>query len=191
MKKGNNIWPPFINEEGHKYTLDHVHPFGFNVIQAASGTKTEKKYPCWVSFSCHCFTRKPTADEKALESCSYPIPNHEKRVFCEARYALSFRLRGLIEGQLSDGKTKCFHTEHDNFFLVEATDNEGQSVNYEVYFKPYKSDTHTGTLNIYIVSAYPRTQKSKYTPKQHSKMRIQVIAHNTLNNKPLKKSPRK
>lgn len=191
MNRTNPTWSPFESKEGDTYTFEHLEPFGFKVVKEASNQKPQREYPCWVTFSCHCFTREPREGEAVTASCFYPAPKNEKRIFCKERYGLSFRLKGMIERHLSKGKTKCFQTKVGNFFILESTDSEGKSVNYEVYFRPYKSDTHTRTVNIYIVSAYPRISTSPYTPrKRNPKMSIEVIAYNTLHNKPLKNTPR-
>lgn len=170
------LWKAFVLK-GKIYSLEHLHPFALEVIQEAISDKPERKYPFSVSFSLHCFSKKINpSDNKNL----YYKDSREERTFCFNRYELSKKLPEIIK---EIGKKKCNHTEHGNFFIVEILKDDGNTINYEIYFKVTKGKG--GNLNLYIESAYPRDDEH---PRKKKKKPIgfYVIAYNKLHNKPIK-----
>ncbi len=93
---------------------------------------------------------------------------------------LSRKLPNIIQ---DIGKRKCRHTGHGNFFIVEILRENGETINYEIYFKVTKGQG--GKLNLFIESTYPRDNKH---PKKNKKKPISfyVITYNKLHNKPIK-----
>ncbi len=80
-------WKPFIYK-GKTYSLQHLHPFEFEVIQEAKGNKPERKYPFNAAFSLHCFSKKITPNDNPE---LFYKDNRERRTFCFERYELSSR----------------------------------------------------------------------------------------------------
>ncbi len=170
------LWKPFVHEE-LIYSLEHLHPFEFDVIQEAKLNKPERKYPFMVAFSLHCFSKK--IDPSDNNNLSYK-DSREERTFCFDRYELSKNLPEIIK---DIGKKKCRHTGHGNFFIVEILREDGNTINYEIYFKVTKGQG--SQLSLYIESAYPRDDKHVRKNKKKP-IGFYVIAYNKLHNKPIK-----
>lgn len=170
-------WEPFEYND-RIYQLDHLHPFEMDVVQAAKGKNAERKYPFFISFSLHCFSRKKLRNEEDINL--YYSDSRETRVFCYNRYELSKRLPDIIR---DIGRKKCSHTGHGNFFIVEIMTEEGKSQNYEVYFSVRKEKK--GKLWLHIESAYIRDRNHAVSRKKKP-IAFYVIAHNKLHNKLIK-----
>lgn len=169
-------WQPFVFDN-QCYDLSHLHPFRMEHRQSADGKgNPERRYQFEVCFSLHCFTKTYLGSENA--NLLYG-DNREMREFCFERYALSKNLPEIIQNIFDKN---CYHTGHSNYFLVEFIDRQGTKTNYEVYFSV--SRHQKGLLNLFIQSAYPRTKQP--VSKNKKPIRFRVIAHNTLNNKPIK-----
>jgi hypothetical protein len=117
------------------YNLDHLHPCQIVYVQPPNGDKPERKFKVDVTYSMHCFTRGLKSGE-VPESALLYNDAREKRVFDFRRQALSRNLPRIVE-RLPDHK--CFHTGQGDFFTVNVLDESGKAVDYEVFFKAYKS----------------------------------------------------
>lgn len=173
-------WRPFTHQDV-TYDLSHLDPFEWRYTAKASGKRPERTYKFHVTFSMHCFTRNPKDGEQITTDSWYEGPK-EKRVFCFDRYELSHQLPEIIK---STGNRVCWHTHHGNFFTVELTTKEGEEVEYEVYFDVTRA-TRRGWLHLIVQSAYVRTEEYKSTRPRKRKIRLDVIAYNRQQGKPIK-----
>ncbi len=169
-------WRAFV-QEGKTYDLSHLWPRTCVYEQPASKDKPSHKYTVEVHFGLHSFTRGLDEDESLDPGLRYSDAR-EARVFDFARHELSKLLPSLVE-QLPS--RKCYHTGKGNFFAIEAVDQQGQRVEYFVFFEASRT-TKRGVLRLFVQSAYVRKEdKPKRKP-----IGFYVVLFNTLNNKPIK-----
>jgi hypothetical protein len=174
-------WRSFAYQ-GTVYDLSHLHPFEWTYVLPAKGDKPERHYPFDVTFGLHTFT-KGMADSATVEQALIYRDSREAREFDFDRYEFSKRLPDIAR---TLGTRKCRHTRHGNFYTIDLIDESGVKRSYEVYFAVSRSGKRKGRLNLFIQSAYERTQHHGTRPKQKPPIGFHVIAHNTLNNKPIK-----
>lgn len=156
------------------YDLCHLHPFEMEVVQPAKDKKPEQRFRFVVKFSLHCFAAEiKNGDDPALAYSD----NRETRTFCFDRYRLSHHLPDIIR---DIGAKRCSHTGKGNFFIVELIDDEGNQVEYEIYFDVTKGKP----MELFIQSAYVRDDTT-YRPKT-KKISFYVIAHNRRAGKPIR-----
>ena len=146
-------WKAF-SFENKEYDLGHLHPKTVRYFQPAQGTKLHRGYTVHVTFSLHCFTRS-MENQTPDPALSYS-DHRETRLFDFRRYALSHRLPQLIESLMSG---KCYRTDRANFFLVHVLDDNGNEIDYEVYFAV--STASQGGLNLFVQSAYVRDTRHR------------------------------
>jgi len=173
-------WKPF-EFEGVIYDLAHLHPKPVVYRQAAAAGKPEREYLANVEFSLHCFTRGIKEGEKPDAALLYP-DSRECRVFDFQRYALSKHLPTIVEGL---HQRKCQHSGKGNFFVVEVITEEGEKVEYDVFFAVSRS-SKKGVVNLYVQSAYVRDAEHAGNRPKKKPIAFTVILFNTLNNKPIK-----
>lgn len=181
----------FISFNG--YDLSHLNPFLWEFIQPARNEITEKRYKVLFEFSHHCFTKSPNK-YKGETLANYPAElkyetEKETRIFCIERYQLSLRLPEILKEM---DKNKCFFTSADDKFMtISIEEDNGEIVDYEIYFSLKKSNikNEVCALYIFINSAYKRTEDYKlHSPRRHLKpVSLFVLLYNTLNNKRIKK----
>jgi hypothetical protein len=174
-------WRPFIYQST-TYDLSHLHPFEWMCVLPAKGDKPERHYPFDVTFSLHTFT-KGIEDRDAVNPELIYSDSREDREFDFDRYELSKHLPDIVR---SLGTRKCHHTNCGNFFTVDLIEEGEEKKSYEVYFVASRSSKRRGRLNLFIQSAYERTKNHGGKPKSKPPIRFYVIAHNTLNKKPIK-----
>ena len=163
---------PFVYNASD-YCLSHLNPF-YWLYTAESGEKRpQRTYKFQVTFSMHCFTRDPLPGEHVSEDLWY-CERGEERLFCFDRHELSKQLPEIIRG-LDD--RVCWHTHHGNFFTIEVVTQDGQNLEYEVYFDVTRA-TRKGWLNLVIQTAYVRTEKYKSAQPRKRRIRLDVIAYN-------------
>lgn len=172
-------WAPF-EYDGQVFDLSHLHPFDWRFLAPAGGKRPEREYKFCVIFSCHCFTKSNKGDGDIASQLFYDC-EREHRIFCFDRYELSKQLPDIVR---SLGDRRVYHTHHGNFFTVELVDEAGQVQEYEVYFKASRA-TRRGWLNLFVQSAYMRDSKHGSSQPKKRKIRLDVIAYNTLNKKPI------
>lgn len=130
-----------FNYKGQVFDLSHLAPFYCEYIHPASASSDEKIYRCIVEFSGHCFTKSPN-QRKGETLASYESELHyslatETRIFCFERHRYSLQLPQIIK-ELAN--RKCFFTSADDKFLtIEVQNEEGKTVDYEIYFSLKKS----------------------------------------------------
>jgi hypothetical protein len=170
-------WRPFRYCQD-TYDLGHLHPKTITYVLEAKGNKPERTYTVEVIFSLHCFTRGFKDGEVPDPALCYS-DHRETRVFDFQRYQLSQHLPAIVEGL---SKRKCYHTGLSNFLTIEILNQADQTiVQYEVFFEVSRS-SQKGRLNLFIQSAYVRSQSAQGNRRHHNKpIGFFVILHNTLN----------
>nr|VFK11665.1 MAG: hypothetical protein BECKLPF1236B_GA0070989_10235 [Candidatus Kentron sp. LPFa] len=166
-----------IIHRDNRYHLSHLNSFDWRYTAKASGKRPERAYKFRVTFSMHCFARKPLPGEQIAKEMWYRGPR-ERRAFCFERYRLSHRLPTIIR---SLGERTCYRTAHGNFLTVELTDEEGERIEYEIYFDVTRA-SRRGWLNLTVQSAYRRTRDDEVRRlgkrKIRRKIHLDVIAYN-------------
>ena len=177
-------WKPF-EYQGKIFDLTHVHPFEWEYTEPATDSRPERTYRMIVQFSMHTFTHGIEHGDDATAEMIYRDEENttEERAFDFLRYELSRQLPTIIRGL---GKRACYHTNHGNFFTIEATAPSGIAGEYEVYFQLSRAKGKGGWMHLYIQSAYVRDKTHGTTQPQRRKIRFQVIAHNVLQGKAIK-----
>lgn len=173
-------WKPF-EFEGVIYDLAHLHPKSLIYQQAATGGKPEREYKVDVIFSLHCFTRGIKPDEKPHQSLLY-ADSRERRIFDFGRYALSKWLPQIVD-ELN--RRKCYHSGKGNFFVVEVVTEQGEKLEYEIFFEASRA-SKKGVVNLYVQSAYVRDEAHRGNRPKKKPINFTVILFNVLNNKPIK-----
>lgn len=89
-------------------------------------------------------------------------------------------------------KEKCFFTAaSDKFVTIRIQNEQGVSVDYEIYFSLKKSRLKHVDVYIFINSAYIRSADYKPVSKSRNVRRkpvsLFVLLHNTVNNKKIKR----
>ncbi|MEX3959518.1 hypothetical protein [Trinickia sp. EG282A] len=177
-------WKAF-SYAGVSYDLSHLHPRRIEFILPAITGHPERRYAVQVIFGLHCFTRSSKPGEVVDLAMSYR-DTRETRVFCPQRYGLSMLLPTII-AELAT--RPCYHTGKGNFFVVEAVDDGGAKQEYEVYFAASRA-VERGLVNLFVQSAYTRDPAHRSNRPKKKPIRLHVILHNTLTNRPIKEPPR-
>lgn len=174
-------WNNF-NYEGKEYDLTHLHPFTWGFTSPGiEGKRPERTYKFNVHFSDHCFTRDPLPGETPEDDRLYHAPKGP-RIFCFKRHEYSLSLKVIISN--IDTRT-CWKTGMGNFFTAEIVDDSGTKVEYEVYFDVHKA-SHKGWMNMYVQSAFVRTDDYASTQPQKRKIDFHTIAYNRQSGKKIR-----
>jgi hypothetical protein len=173
-------WKPF-QFCGNVYDLAHLHPRFLTYEQPANGDVPARVYRVDVIFGLHCFTRARGQNVPHENALLYG-DDRETRVFDFVRYELSKRLPEIIEGL---AQRKCYHTGKGNFFSVEIVREDGQVVEYDIFFAASRSSTK-GKINLFVQSAYVRDADYASNRPHRKPVGFYVILFNTLNNRPIK-----
>jgi hypothetical protein len=171
-------WQPFLHQNV-AYDLSHLHPRSIIYEQPAEDGKPAIQYPVEVSFSLHCFTRGIEESERPDRTLLYS-DSRETRVFDFQRYELSKQLTDIVQDL---ARRKCYNTGKGNFFTVVVTGDQGQEVEYDIFFEASRSPKKG--LVLFVQSAYLRDAQHGSKPRAKP-IRFYVILYNTLNNKPIK-----
>ena len=174
-------WNNFFHKE-EVYELAHLHPFEWHFTAEAADKRPDRTYKFHVTFSMHCFTRDPLPNEEIDSNLWYQGPK-ENRLFCFYRHTLSYQLPDMIK---SLGDRVCWHTHHGNYFTIELVTQEGEVIEYEVYFDVTRA-SRKGWLNLIVQTAYVRTEDYKTTQPRKRRIRLDVVAYNTQLRKPIKR----
>lgn len=141
-------WLPFIYQ-GTSYTLTHLDEYQIEVTDSA---KVVRRIA--VTFSDHCFTRKPEpGDDPAL---LYPASSRNPGHFCVERYQHSLGLAGYIAQAVTH---KVWHLGHEGYAIVPTVDHQGNRTLYGIVFS---LDAVTGLpvhLHMRVKSAHPRDER--------------------------------
>lgn len=171
-------WKPFTHK-GEIFDLSHLHDTSLTVVQPAKDDKPEVVYDLQVTFGLHCFTSGLKDGEKLDLELKY-CDSRECRHFDKQRYELSKQLPAIIAALR---QKKCFHSGKGNFFLVELMGISGTRQQYEVYFAVSKASGGNGKLNLFVQSAYIRTQGQQ---PQKKPIGFCILLHNVKNSKPIR-----
>jgi hypothetical protein len=156
-------WKPFVHNE-QTYDLGHLHPSLCSYFQPAKGSNPPRGYRVNVLYSLHCFTREGAGE--TVDPLMQYNDDRETRTFDFRRYNLSLQLPEIIKNLMG---AKCYEADRGNFFTVHVADEQGNSIDYEVYFTASKSST-AGLINLFVQSAYPRDVAYRSNrPKKHPK----------------------
>jgi hypothetical protein len=166
---------------GKVYDLAHLHPRSLIYWQPAKGNAPARVYMVDVMFGLHCFTRGRDQDVTHENALLYG-DDRETRVFDFVRYELSKRLPEIIEGL---AQRKCYHTGKGNFFSVEIVREDGEVIEYDIFFAASRSSAK-GRINLFVQSAYVRDANYASNRPDRKPIGFYVILFNTLNNKPIK-----
>lgn len=104
--------------DGKTYDLSHLETVRQNsVFKLRRGSKTA---PVEVTFSCHCWSRRPIEGEDIpsthfVYDGSQESPRH--RIFCPARHELSLELPRIINKMLTERERVHFTKKHNVVFL--------------------------------------------------------------------------
>lgn len=129
----------------------------------------------------HCFTRGIKNGEQPDSAMLYR-DSRECRVFDVRRYQLSKHLPSIVDGL---PPRKCQHTGKGNFFVAEVLTEQGDKVDYEVFFQTSRS-SKKGVVTLYVQSAYVRDEQHSSNRPKSKPINFFVILFNTLTNKPIK-----
>ncbi|MDA8152614.1 MAG: hypothetical protein M0003_07840 [Acidithiobacillus sp.] len=166
---------------GNVYELDHLHPLLWEVTIPAKAQNAERVLKIVVSYSMHCFTRKPSTDEDVAADVWYS-DSREKRVFDSGRWALSKRLPSIIADL---ERRRCLHSGREEFITVDMVE-DGRKFEYAVFFTVTKANKTEGAdLNLFINSAHERIDALKYKKP----IKFFVILLNRLLGKPIREAP--
>ena len=134
-----------------------------------------------VAFQNHCYTEKFDPRIHTREQICLTEGKDRDRVFCPIRYALSHRLRGLIEAL---PERKVHQTgQVRNYVYVVLLEIEKQ--HYEIYFmlqRAAKSDK--ADLRLTVESAYPNGGHN--LRKRPREIQFAVLAHKVLTNQQIR-----
>lgn len=162
---------------GVEYLLDHLHPHRWEITIPAIGKHPARLLQLAVSYSLHCFTRRPK-DGETIPGDAWYSDNRESRVFDVLRWELSQYLPGIIA---TLEQRRCLHTGREEFVTVEVL-HEGQTLDYAVFFTVTKGGKSGADLNLFVNSAHDRAESIKHKKP----IRFHVILLNRYLNKPIK-----
>ena len=156
---------------GEVFVLEHLQPFTWELHQPCTDKHPARDFRFHVTFSCHCFTRKPDDGETVDPEYWYQAPR-ETRVFCLERWSFSKSLPTIIQ-ELD--QRRCYHTGHRNFFTIDLIEPNGIQRDYEVYFDVNRSE-RKGWLNLVVQSAYVRDPGYRSAQPRKRAVKFGIIA---------------
>ncbi|MGD9668848.1 MAG: hypothetical protein AB7U75_07275 [Hyphomicrobiaceae bacterium] len=140
-----------IKIKGTVYDFAHLEPITLDVT-IGQGDKAET-FRVLVNFGCHCFT---TTYDAAVHTPDYRYTHgSELRAFCPERYAYSKGLPDILNGI---GNKKVFFTWENNFLHVELIVEEGQSIQYAIFFDLKRGTKGKAHVIMTVVSAYEKPE---------------------------------
>lgn len=141
-----------------------------------------------VLFSCHCFTQEVKHDGRAeheIPADELYVDSRETRVLNEERYNLSRRfLRALIV-DLTNRTIQVADPTRPNFITVEVLDDEGQRLQYAVFFEVEKDRSRKKRLLLRVQSAYVLPALTK-RQRQAGKVRLTTLLAATYEGRKIK-----
>jgi hypothetical protein len=173
-------WKPFQFRR-EIYDLAHLHPRPVAYVQPAKGNSPARTYHVDVIFGLHCFTRGRRSGEPQQVDLNYG-DDRETRVFDFVRYELSKRLPEIVEDL---PQRRCYHTGKGNFFSIEIVREDGEVIEYDIFFAASRSSAR-GRINVFVQSAYARDKYHASNRPARKPIGFFVILFNTLNDKPIK-----
>ena len=168
-------WTEFRHIE-QVYDLKHLRSYTTSFEQPAKDKRPAQKFSVNVIFSHHCFTRGLPRDGSAYDLTLGFDYEGDRRIFDIGRWELSKLLPDIIEKLPTN---KCQQTGHGNFFTIEMVAADGTKVEYEVFFRVWKSGR--GRLVLHVESAYVREENYGSSKPKGMAINFYVILYNTLN----------
>lgn len=160
---------------GKTYSLAHLVPVAHVYRRVENNDKPSEAFRVDVTFSLHCFSRRPGDGEVYDSQLMYPNVS-EQRLFDLERYEMSKRLPEIIA---SLPERKIRQTGHGNYISVDLSHQDGTPIEYDVFFKVKK--VGRGKLELRVESAYVRDAAYQSNRPSGKPIRFWVILHNTLN----------
>lgn len=138
-------WKPHVDGAGEFYSLNHLHPFRYEVALPAATVTVS------VGFAMHCFTRGSLPDDVPADLYQ---DERESRTFCHERYILSRKLPELVRAL---PERACQFARNDNFVTFDTVSPEGELVKYGVFFnlKRWHDGSQVPGVLLTVQSAYP------------------------------------
>ena len=168
-------WRPF-QHDGTTYDLTHLHPCTYRFERPAEGDKPAETYTVETIFTSHCFTRGPKDGEVYDKQLVYTGDDYEVRLFDFRRYELSKRLPEII--QALPTKKPYHNRNRRNFFTVEVLTDDGQTIEYDIFFKVKKLGK--GKLELIVETAFVRDPGYQSSRPSGKPIRFWIILHNTM-----------
>jgi hypothetical protein len=162
------------------YDLSHLNSFIYEFEQSAAKDNPARRYVVVIRFSHHCFTEGKKVEDDPLLEFLDSSPKRDHRTFNATRWELSKSLPEIVKSLMG---RHISHTNHNSFFTVEIVLQNGDRVDYEVYFEVARVK---GKLNLVVTSAFSRDPDRLGARPQGSKIRFSTILFNVLHNKPIK-----
>jgi hypothetical protein len=142
--EGMMRWAPFVDAEGKSFSLNHLHPFRYE-LEITDGQTVEIR----VAFAMHCFTRGREANSHASQLYK---DEREVRTFCHERYVLSAGLP-LIARELAT--RRCGFAKHENYVTIDVQTSTGKTGSYGVFFNVLRvKDAGGPAVLLTVQSAY-------------------------------------
>jgi hypothetical protein len=139
-----------IVADGETWTFDHLRPFSFPYTILTANVELTLYID--VVFSCHCFSRKPVKDAPLPPPPWVYQDAKETRILDRARYRQS---RELLPGVIRDFDTrKILFASDENYMTIEATNSEGVTGNYQVFFTVARKEGVKRRVELTVQSAY-------------------------------------
>ncbi|KWN83012.1 hypothetical protein [Burkholderia stagnalis] len=176
---------------GQQYDLTHLIGGLISLTIPASGKYPEIVATMSVEYMSHCVSYGPADDGPPLDfeqlGHARRVLDHRniERAFCFDRHRWSLQLPGIV-GRLE--AYTCYFTGRENWMVMELIDDQGQKVEYEVFFR-LRRGAEANTLRLVIESAYVRNpdRGGPGIPRsRRGKIRFAVMAAKTLRGEPIR-----
>ena len=141
---------------GASYDLTHLRNKTHNWVIPAANGHNELNFNALIQFGSHCVSEGPPMDSsfdfgELGEDCRLVDERGIHRKFCPDRHRLSKHLPEIFRTLM---ERKCRFTNHDNFMIVEMTNESGAVEKYEIFFNVYRGSA--SFVRIYVESGYVR-----------------------------------
>jgi hypothetical protein len=147
---GKHRFKPVVYR-GATWDLSHLDPTAFRAELKPSLT-----VDVVVLFECHCFTHAAKDDKRpSVPKEEIFMEGHVRRVLNPERLRLSRELLPGLEGLLRNQHIRVLGGPLSNYAIFTATDSEGRTVNYGVFFRVIRDAHRAKRLLLRVQSAYP------------------------------------
>jgi hypothetical protein len=149
-----------VTFNGTPWDLSHLNAFALRVQ-----IEQDLIVDVVVLFSCHCFTHDSKHDSRAtIPHGELYRDGWEQRVLDPERLRLS---RLFLPRMIHELPTRQIRVvaDRENFFTLDVTDSNGQSVHYGVFFDVERDRRRKKRLLLRVQSAYPIAHLSKRQDK--------------------------
>jgi hypothetical protein len=174
-------WAPHHGEDGRVHSMVHLHPHRFTLHMAERPGWGACDIEIRVGYASHAFTKSCPPDIA-------PHPHYSKqgdrRVFCPERYALSLQLPALVANLETH---RCYATNYENYFVVEALASLPSDSEYWVFFD-IKRATEPHAVKVFVESAYAGDRARAPHGRKRQALMFKALVGKILGLKP-RKSP--